>query len=73
MIRTFDTIVTPGRIRTRIVAGLDAATFSDAVSWPQEFGSDPDHVLDVLAGPIDGSVPAIGIRVRCPSTVERSG
>ena len=65
VIRTFDTIVTPGRIRTRVIA-VDAATFADAVSWPAEFGSSPEQVLDVLAGPIDGSVPAVGIRGEAP-------
>ena len=65
VIRTFDTIVTPGQVRARIVA-VDADSFADAVSWPEEFGSGPRQVLDVLAGSIEGSVPAVAIRGEVP-------
>lgn len=60
VVRTFDTILTPGQIRVRVVA-IDAATFADAVTWPDEFGSSAADVVDVLAGPIDGSVPAVAV------------
>lgn len=58
--RTFDTVVTPGDGRMRVIA-VDPTTWIGAVTWPEAFGSDPETVLDLLATELDDAVPAVGI------------
>ena len=65
VVRTFDTLVTPGQVRTLTVA-IDPDTFAGAVTWPDEFGAGLDGVLADLAGPIDGSVPVVAIEGELP-------
>jgi putative ABC transport system permease protein len=58
VVRTFDSVVTPGAGRVRVIA-VDPVDFADAVEWPAEFGDDPAAVLSILAG-ADGSADATG-------------
>lgn len=61
LMRTLDTVVTPDRRRTRVIA-IDPATWADAVTWPSSFGTDPQSVLRALERDLGPVVPAIAVR-----------
>ncbi len=60
LVRTFDTLLTPGRGRARVIA-VDTTTWVDAVTWPSSFGSNPDEVLRLLDRSLDGALPAVAV------------
>lgn len=54
VVRTFDTVITPGADRVRVIA-IDPVDFVAAVDWPDEFGDEPAAVLSLLADAGAGS------------------
>jgi len=65
VIGTFDTVITPGGGRVRVIA-VDEADYADAVTWSDAFGASLDDVLAALrtdvAGEAADRVPAIAVR-----------
>lgn len=60
LVRTWDTVITPGQVRVRVVA-IDPASWPDAVSWPSQFGSSPGEIAELVATPGDGAVEAVAV------------
>lgn len=61
VIRTFDTVVSPGGGRLRVIA-VDPDEYLAVVDWPDQFGADPDRVVDILTSRVTDRVPAVGVR-----------
>ncbi len=55
-----DTRLMPGAVSGRVIA-IDPATYADAVTWSDQFGSSVEEVLAALAEPSDESIPVIAI------------
>lgn len=60
LVRTWDTILTPGRVRVRVIA-IDPASWPGAVTWPSQFGGDPAEIARLVAMPRDDAVPAVAV------------
>lgn len=60
VVRTSDTMLTPGDVPTRIIA-IDPDTFANAVNWPTQFGADIDVVMAQLRDTGGESIPMVGV------------
>lgn len=60
VVRESDTRLLPGSVAARIIA-IDPATYADAVTWSDEFGSEIDEVLTALGSSTAESIPVIAI------------